>query len=138
VWVTLSVREGMVLTMDGDPFLPELTGRQPQDGSEDDVGQRMHLQRAVGECAVQVDRCRNDRHLSQRDGDERHGPPRDHADTSSTHWVMRSEDVVGPASRERRQPAGAAPRGGCVEPSQPDGSRWPAGPGPSAAAAPPQ
>jgi len=54
------------------------------------------------------------------------------------HWVMRSEDVVGPPSRERRQPAGAAPPGGCVEPFQPDGSRWPAGPGPSAAEAPPQ
>jgi hypothetical protein len=58
VRVLLSVGEGVVLAVDGDPLAAILAGGDPQDDPEEEVSDRMQSQRAMRQSPVQVDRGR--------------------------------------------------------------------------------
>ncbi len=68
--VPFPVGERVVLSVHGHPFLPALPGGEPQEHSEDDVGNRVYDERPVSETTMQIDRGRDHGHLGQGEGDE--------------------------------------------------------------------
>ncbi len=66
---------GVMLAVDRDPIARLHARREPEPGTEEVRHQRMQIERAVRLAAVQVDRDRGDRDVSQRERGEDELPP---------------------------------------------------------------
>ena len=66
---------GMVLAMDGGPFLGDHAGREPQPEAEEVRYERMQLERAMRLAAVEIDRDRRDGDVCQCQRGQHVTPP---------------------------------------------------------------
>ena len=74
VWVARAVREGVMLTMDCDPLLTDLTGGHPQDRAKNEIGHGADAERPVGQGAVKINRRREDGNLGDGNSSTRDKP----------------------------------------------------------------
>jgi hypothetical protein len=85
VGISLSVGEGVVLAMHGDPLTPTLAGGEPEQSTATRVRDRIQSLRAMRKPAVEIDGRGDDGDLGQRQGDQRDDPP------VMWHRVLRAE-----------------------------------------------
>jgi hypothetical protein len=74
VWITLSVRERVMFSMDGNPLLAALSGREPEHRPKHDVRDGVHYERPMCEGPMQVDRRRKNGDLGHLHRDKGRDP----------------------------------------------------------------